>query len=485
MIKVIPSGSYSFDEPITRLMEVHSGGVENKWFQKTAAVLTKEISELRARPDYSYLHVISLGAHEKTGANRNGDTWCSRAGYPFELPDPAPGSPKIYKTAAGLDTLHDTFLTGKVYHHHANSDTSLAIGDIKCAAWNFPMGRGELVLEVKNSHPVWADALQKLASGGDLSFSMAWKEKFDTCSNCGHQAASRASYCDCLKHDLSTITKSGNLVCAINDDPQGRFFDDSLVYKCADRICYALRKVASVGISPVIGGAELAERLGLEKPVILGRGPLYQRKLAMAHKLSEMEKKIEGVARSKDNEHLSTLAKGVPSSDMEDADIKTLKGGNLESVLKGLNEAKILLSVHDFLSLLGGKEEHADEVKDALPGVFGRLLSGGDLDEGIAEKSYDGDDGPIPHSIRELIGKLTGSHSLAAGPVQRRMTITIIRGNKKPLEEKVAQLSLQKMASTSAVAEALAREYAIYKIAFATAANDESITWLTALHCWA
>jgi len=67
MIKVIPSGSFSFDDPVARLVDVHQGGIDKSWLVKRAAVMTREISGIRPEAGHSYIHLISMGAQEAYG----------------------------------------------------------------------------------------------------------------------------------------------------------------------------------------------------------------------------------------------------------------------------------------------------------------------------------------------------------------------------------------------------------------------------------
>ena len=73
MLKVISPSSFDFDQPVMSLVDVHSRGVDNTWLRKSAAVLTKEMSELRPEKGITFAHLIALGDMETTGLNRNGD----------------------------------------------------------------------------------------------------------------------------------------------------------------------------------------------------------------------------------------------------------------------------------------------------------------------------------------------------------------------------------------------------------------------------
>jgi len=67
MIKIIPGDSFDFGMPMASLVEAHMRGIDKGWMTKRAAVLTREIQDLRPRPGHSYIHLISMGAQEQYG----------------------------------------------------------------------------------------------------------------------------------------------------------------------------------------------------------------------------------------------------------------------------------------------------------------------------------------------------------------------------------------------------------------------------------
>jgi hypothetical protein len=114
VIKIIPPGSFSFDDPVARLVDLHSRGVDKGWMSKRAAVLTREIADLRPEPGHSFIHLITMGAQEAYGFNRNGDGFPEKRGS-FRL-----GNGRLEKLADGLMGFHDaTFMKyGHVFKHH-------------------------------------------------------------------------------------------------------------------------------------------------------------------------------------------------------------------------------------------------------------------------------------------------------------------------------------------------------------------------------
>jgi hypothetical protein len=471
MIKVITSDSFDFGTPVARLMDVHSRGVDRSWMQKRAALFTPKMAELRPEPGHSLIHLISLGAMEMFGNNRNGDGFNEKQAR-FTIPFPKPGQPGYYDMVDGLIGRHDsTFMKhGHVYKHHKNDDPAKSIGQIKAAAYNKDMHRGELVIKVPHDKE-WEGDLQKLASGKDIPFSMAAKVPYDICSICGNKAKHRGEYCEHLRDHMTSIIKSGHQVFAINDQPT--FFDISKVVRPADRIAWSLQKVASVLERP-IGGAELAEELGVSAPVeLLGVSSKYAAvKLSAAKKLAEIEKKIEAVAAGADNKHLANklalgcCTKNIPSKAMEE-----LKSHKTAHALSALGSAKIPLSVMDFLTLTGqGSYKEASEVEALLPGMYSNI-SNFDLETCIDSCAYSPTN-VYPLSAVKVAEELQNDYSIAENKVQRRVLAATVRGD----EPAFKNLGSVKTASCSVKAAELAKEYVKYQLSFASLTGNDPIT---------
>ena len=87
MIKTIFSDSFDFGVPAVSLVEVWSRGLDRGWMKKRAAVLTREIAEIKPEPGHQFIHLISRGAQEHYGSNRNGDGFNEKRSS-FEFPFP-------------------------------------------------------------------------------------------------------------------------------------------------------------------------------------------------------------------------------------------------------------------------------------------------------------------------------------------------------------------------------------------------------------
>lgn len=144
MIKAVLSGSFDFHGvPVMKLAELHSKGLDRDFMTKRAAVLNKEMAELRPEKGMGYIHLIALGDQEIYGLNRNGD-----------------GFPK-----SANEKYHHTFVKhANVFKHHKNKDPKESSGKVVASAYNPGARRVELIIGVNEE--MWRPELQKLAEGG-------------------------------------------------------------------------------------------------------------------------------------------------------------------------------------------------------------------------------------------------------------------------------------------------------------------------------
>lgn len=489
MIKVVFPHSYDFGVPIARLAEIHSRGPDRGWMQKRAAVLTKEIAAIRPEKGHTFIHLVTMGAGEYYGSNRNGDHFQAKTAS-FEFPEPMPGGPKTRTLGPGLVTCHKTFVKyAHLYRDHVNKDPELKIGSVVAEAYNPEMRRGELIVKADNDK--FADGVEKLARGEDLPFSMSARVPADYCSICGHASANRSEYCGHLKNEMTSVKQGGHIVCAYNPSPC--FFDISSVFRPADRIAYGLQKVASTGQQPaeVIPSALVAEAWGVKAPrsVLFDSSPrAVQEKLAAMERLAAMEKQIEATGKALHPD----VDLGVPAGSLPQESVDVMRGTDWNDLMGALSSAQVCLPVRDFFRLvLGPKYDSVagemDNVQSLLPGIFSRML--GDTDEAedvTGMTTYDPATSLVPKAVRDAIESVKPELSMAEGPVRRRIQILVIRGQKPD-----GGLPLRKVshdASTSKSANWLAKQYAAYQLAFTRAAEgagDGLIPGLTVLRNYA
>ena len=480
MLKVVFPHAFNFNAPVARLIDVHSRGVDRDWMQKRAAVLTDELKSVRPEKGHSFIHLITMGAQEYYGANRNGDGFNEKSAK-WELPEPKKGTQKIITLDGGLMQGHRTFTKyAHVYKDHVNKDPDLSSGSIHAEAYNPEMHRGELIIKVSNEK--FGPELEKLASGDDIAFSMSCKVPYDICSICGNRAPSRKEYCDHLKNEMGRVKEAGHQVFAINDRPL--FFDISSVFRPADRIAYGLRKVASAAgtVEEFIPSAQLAELLNISAPrsVLMDTSPRHvQEKLAAMERMAAMEKQIEATGRLVGPE-LGCAAEGG----IDDGDAETMRSVDWNELMGTLSQAKICLPVRDFFRLILGDKYNSvagemDSVQSLLPGIFGRMLDSGDEVEDVTGmKTYDPGTSLVPKSVRNIVDSQKPGMSLEVGPARRRMSITVIKSGGVP------QAEIRKFASDmrpSNQAKYLAKQYAAYQLAFVRAAEGAGDGLVTGL----
>ena len=264
-IKVVDNSSWDFPEPKSELIKIASNGLigedRRSFVKRAGASLLDKVDEIDFKPGEIPVHLIAVGATEAYGPNRNGDGFSKKACKDF----------------------HKYFVKdAKFYRNHKNTDPSKSYGIVKASAYNEKMDRIELIVALNgdekaakaNGGLVADKEMEKLASGKDVSVSMACRVPYDVCSYCGNKAVTRDDYCDdvengghCkaggLKHNMcKTASVDGKIVRLYADNTKPMFFDISNVVIPADRIAYT-SGIIKKSSHEVISGAELAELYGL------------------------------------------------------------------------------------------------------------------------------------------------------------------------------------------------------------------------------
>ena len=211
---------------------------------------------------------------------------------------------------------------------------------------------------------------EDLHSGKDFGGSMAGSVPFDTCSQCGNEAKTRADYCTgtdegghCkagapVKNRMGQVLEDGSQLYV--DNPSVRWFDWSRVWRPADRIAYATGIVKAAGVFPM-GGAALAEAWGLTTPPRLFADSSVGIKLAA--QLAELEGRVNSHPRN------DPLTLGLPWPEAVEGYIgESLSGhgSSIKQALTALAREKISLPVESFLELIGCDQEKAAANKLAI-----------------------------------------------------------------------------------------------------------------------
>lgn len=496
MYKTIDPDSFGFDGPIFEQIKISSRGLlghDKAAFEKRAATsLFKDFDRLvkSATEDEPLYHLIAMGATEYTGPNRNGDGW----------------------RADVLRQTHPTFVKySKFYSNHKNQDPAKSYGVVKASAFNEAMPRVELVVGFngdkvaakRNNGLVATNQLQKLASGKPLPVSMSCKLSADVCSYCGNSAPSPSHYCtgtdeggQCkaggLKNRMGQLREvDGDIHHLHADNPNNNlvFFDISDVMRGADRTAYvvgALTKAAAA-TGCTVKSAELAELLGVMAPldVLMANMQFVNPTVAkLACDLARIESEISSGQFWNANYYLPALKSaddaftdGMSARPGVAAELtKTARAGEA-AIFGSLTRNKICLSPAAFLQVFGGYSQEkaaawAAAVTPFLPNSFNRLLDSGC----VAVPAYAAADGLQKTASHAIIGKhldLFSVFSVAKQHVQKSAMAASLQLKIDTPDESshvnAGSVTYEREAASNLIS--LANTYALYKLAFATAAK--------------
>ena len=456
-VKVVPPDSWpTLDVEAVNYIKIASSGLRGndlaEFIKRAGHKFADAVRRADLKPGDVPVHIIALSATEWAGANRNGDG---------------------FKEAACRDYHIQFVKRARCYRHHKNKDKSNSYGYVKESMYNDAMHRVEL-LAVYNGTKAAADRngglladeeLDLLEKNGTFPTSMATTVDFDLCSSCGNKAKNRSEYCteDMCKHGglkdhIGRVCEDGHVLHA--DNPHPMFFDISRVHKGADRTSHALGKVAST--RPIIGGAQLAEEMGVTAPdglLIELYHPRAGKMIRLAHKLAALENKVESTPNGLD------LAFGRVQQDMAWDDHGCTKGEALAAMAK----TKIAMPLPGFLRFTcdGATSDVAHHVSARLPGIYTRLVSDPGLPEMLESNGY-----CVRPSMPKI--KLAGWCARRADDysidrkVAGRRAIRAALGGASP-----APKVWEKASADGTAAEHLARQYALYKIALLHALDTD------------
>jgi len=440
-------------QPAATLLNVGRRGFDRQQLLKLAAAETFVfMPNIKSEPGYAFVHVITTGAMEKYSSNNNGDAFNEAAGSFVG------DNGKTVQLAGGLQQYHSSFMKyGAVYLNHFNSKKGgTPSGTIALETYNPDMHRGELVLKLPLSK--WAADIEALDRGEPFYVSMGCGVPYDICSACLNKAPDRNSYCNHLKYAMNTLMPSGRLVCAINDQPH--FHDISKVGKPADRIAFALRKVAAEGL-PDQAKEAVEEEPPLWLPLSVINAVASHKEAARAtllDKLAAIEKRIQAQGLAPAEKDLSEAF----GEECDDHQVAKLQQIPLPELMAATRRANVMLPPKTMIMVVM-RRPAADipglaELPAALRSVFGDLRERSDL---LSELTNDGSYAPglccPARSTLDLANDLRGDYSLDEEPMRQRIVrITVVRP--------AAKEPPQKVASDNREAKVLAREYAKYQL---------------------
>lgn len=429
--KLILSNSYDFNDINVALVPLHRKGVDAGWLEKRAAhgifsEALQKIADDGGVKGHSCLHVLAVGDEEAYGPNRNCDGFSEQDNV----------------------TAHTGFKeNGHVFKNHKNHSPSLKTGSVLATAHNPDMRRIELLIALDNSK--YAEELDAFARGEDIPVSMGSKQDYDVCSYCKHKAPTARHHCEHIKTKLGEVLEDGRQIYMQNPNP--KYFDLSTVYKPADRIGYALSKVAAE--NGIVGGHELAEAYGL--------GDDDHVKQATLIRLAEIEKRV------------SAIGKSIPATaphKLSDHAVHQIKQAaelyGIDAVLTNLHQAGHLLGFQDFTEIIVGQSKLAQLCGEPdYQGGFSDLISDSDPEMSV----LDGHNGMSRINFGDAVNReLQEKTGMQADPVSARVL-------RVTLAQPVNQLAKVAAAGADRAEHlGLSRLYLHYKVAFASHVNNHN-----------
>lgn len=424
------------------------------------AVLTKSASTVfdcdyeEIKPDENHvgIHLVALGDFEHYGSNRNGDSFPKKACIDY----------------------HDTFVkNANLFRHHRNKDPEKRLGVVVKSAYVEPMGRIELFVHAHKEKA--RDELQKLASDGEIPFSMACRVAFDRCSICGNlrKSAADKNQCEHVKYRLGKLAEDGKIVCTHNDQP--KFFDISFVGRPADRIAWNLKTAAG----ELVDSVKLAEAEGLWVPdhlAITSASALS--KLAFVKQLADMEGIYEKIAsddpRTPIDRYFWELRKAAAST-LSDETIEQLRQYEPSDVFNALAKVAVVLDPQSFYKYAMGLDygevaPYIDATTTKIAHIFSDLVNSGECQRVCNDATFDVDAERVaPETLRKVASDIAKDLAICGPTVDQRVIENTIRNT----NVKIALDTNTKIAfNTCVTIDVLAEKYAAYKVAALQAILD-------------
>jgi hypothetical protein len=382
-------------------------------------VITRSDMQAHMPPDDHFgVHLITMGAEETFGPNRNGDSASQKS----------------------LDQYHGTFEKfGCVFREHKNKDPhTQGIGSVRLARVNPNMHRGELIAWVsKEKAP---DMYKKAKAGEELSWSMSMRLPHDECSCCRKKSRQTSDYCSHLRDNMLKWVPGFEKFAYARNEEGVKYFDISEVKRRADRIATYLgyyfpgdEMAKAASADKVITGAQWAEhQFGSS-----GVTPFSPWEELTLEKLAA----AEDFVRHADSETLVTLARMAPQ-DLSYAQTEILAQPDFRSVGGELAKRAMLLPFSTFASLVTGqpREEleripsYSEAVGAKLPTLLTDLMRDGgcrcgdEVADAVAPDEVGCSFSPNKDNIDRLMSEAGNSLGMDQDSTSgRAMRITVIK----------------------------------------------------------
>lgn len=440
-----------------------AGGSAFQFFERSQA-MTKSASDVISRqdmqnfmpPDTHFgVHMITMGAEEDFGANRNGDS----------------------ASRAALEKYHPTFEKfGCVFREHRNKcQKTQGVGQVKLARYNPVMKRGELIVWVdKDKAP---DMYKAAREGKELSWSMSMRLPHDECSCCKNKAKRTSDYCKHLKSGMLRYNEEFQKFAYARNEEDIKFFDISEVKRRADRIATYLgysfndadgmAKAASD--DTVITGAQWAEFYGRPTPTMFAPWE--------AHTLTKLAA-AEQFVRHADPETLRVLAAARPVAPSQQQ-LDVMARPDFRSLGGELAKRAMILDFASFASLITGKPvedlrkeaEFRDIEGLKLPTLLSDMenagsccLCGDEAAEAVTPDEYGCAFSPEKDQIDSLLKEVGDDLGMNPQPVQHRAVTIVVKSASVP--------QVSKKANFDPFYATLAEAYGYYLVKAAHMAKD-------------
>ena len=449
LTKLIYSGTYD------TVVDVGLNIIEDpaKLTKSASSVFDCGVEELAPDKDHIGIHLVALGDFEHYGSNRNGDSFPKQACIDY----------------------HDTFVKhANLFRHHRNKDPEKRLGTVVKSAYVEPMGRVELFVHAHKEKA--RDELQKLATDGEIPFSMACRVAFDRCNICGNlrKSASDTNQCEHIKYRLGKLAEDGKVICTHNDQP--KFFDISFVGRPADRIAWHLKTAAG----EIVDSVKLAEAEGIWVPDHLAiTSATALQKLAYIKELANFEQLFEKLSsdapRTSTERYIWELRKAAGGR-LDDETIEQLRQYEPADVFPALAKVGAVLDPESFFKYAMGVDygevaPYMDSALTKIARVFGELVGSNDCQRVCNEAIFDVDSDRInsPASLSKLAFAIGETLAISGSAVDQRVISSTIQNT----NVKIALDTNTKIAfNTCVTIDVLAEKYAAYKVAALQAILD-------------
>ena len=437
MIKLIHSGAYDSTVDVgMRLME-DPGNLR----KSASEIFQCDDSDLKPDKDHVGIHLVALGDFEHYGSNRNGD-----------------GFPK-----AACIRYHNTFVkNGHVYRHHRNKDPEKSLGNIVKSAYNAPMGRIELFIHAHKDK--CQDELHKLATEGDIPFSMACKVAYDRCSACGtkRKSSSDPDQCEHVATQLGKLAEDGKVICTHNDEP--KFFDISFVTRPADRIAWHLKSASG----EIIDSVKLAEDAGIWVPERLAiESDRARSRRKLISKLASVEAQYASLSdykRATHSERYLWELRKAAAAKLPDRIIADLRRYDPGETFYKLAKAGVILDVDSFYKYAMGLDygevaPYMDAVRDAVKGMYLRMDKSASCALVCNETLFDVDTRRLEPCAVSLPPKEASAVTMTGPAMEQRVIDATIHNDEISLDS-----DYEKESNCNVTIQALCDKYAAYKL---------------------